>query len=296
MNPFNLLKPEYLCRPLNAWNRLFRRRPGPVELVTLPWGLPLRVRTDETIGRQIWTLGVFELVESEVLWRLTQPGDRCVDVGANIGYTSSLLACRAGVTGSVDAYEPHPDLFVDGVANAGLWCGYGAARVEYQQVAISQKAGKATLRVPGGFTGNNGLSTLEGDGAGIEVTSDTLDSRIGGDRGVGILKVDVEGHEYSVLAGAADSLERGMVRDIVYEDHRAYPSHAALALRSANYSVFRLDYSWWKPVLGDPERAPAKKRPLETPNFLATLDPGRAIARMKPSGWNCLSAAPLLRK
>src|SRR5262245_30886013 len=95
----NLRKPEYLFRPRQIGRRLLRgwRRPrGDFEVVSLPWGLPLHVSVHDGIGQQLRMMGVFELAVSEVLWRLTEPGDLALDIGSNIGYMTSLLATRVG--------------------------------------------------------------------------------------------------------------------------------------------------------------------------------------------------------
>lgn len=298
MNPFNVLKPEYLYRPIQAWRRLMRNSQEPNELVNLPWGLPIRVRTDDMIGRQIWALGVFELVESEVLWRLTQPGDRCVDVGANIGYTASILACRASITGSVEAYEPHPEVFKDAITNVKLWDEFDIASVDVRPIGLSSSGGRMTLNVPEAFMGNRGLSTFDDNCAGmsIEVEVSTVDSLLGTSGKVGVLKMDVEGHEASVLGGAANSLRNGLIRDVIYEDHLPFPSPVSSIFLNAGYSLFRLDFSWWKPTLVDPKIVARNRRPLTTPNYLATLDPERAIGKLQPFGWQCLSASPVPRK
>lgn len=66
----------------------------------LPWGSEIRVNIGEGIGNTIWRTGVDDLPVLECLWRLTDPGDRCVDVGANIGLMTNVMAFRAGSEGS----------------------------------------------------------------------------------------------------------------------------------------------------------------------------------------------------
>jgi len=55
--------------------------------------------------------------------RLVQPDAQCVDVGANIGLITILLAIRASTRGHVYAFEPHPAnlrKIADGLARHGL--------------------------------------------------------------------------------------------------------------------------------------------------------------------------------
>src|SRR4051812_45060416 len=90
-----LNKPHYVFRPTQLGRRfagVFRRRTSGPQVVRLPWGLDLNVLPDEAIGASIARTGVFELHVSETIWRLLDRGELAVDVGANIGYMTSLMA------------------------------------------------------------------------------------------------------------------------------------------------------------------------------------------------------------
>ena len=52
-----------------------------------------------------------DLAVSEALWRLLDPGALALDVGANIGFMTNLMAWRSGPCGRVLAFEPHPEVF-----------------------------------------------------------------------------------------------------------------------------------------------------------------------------------------
>jgi FkbM family methyltransferase len=49
-----------------------------------------------------------------------EPG-RAVDVGANIGYMTSLMAHKVGLSGKVIAFEPHPAIYKRLVNNVQDW-------------------------------------------------------------------------------------------------------------------------------------------------------------------------------
>jgi hypothetical protein len=55
--------------------------------------------------------GLHERHITELLTRRVSRGATCVDVGANIGYFSAIMACLAGPQGRVVAYEPVPENF-----------------------------------------------------------------------------------------------------------------------------------------------------------------------------------------
>src|SRR4051794_41171190 len=97
-----LNRPEYLFRPRFAVKRLRHGGrgswdPNSTTEAELPWAQQITVFRDE-IGRTIIASGIFDLCVTETIFRLLDRGDRAVDVGANVGYLTSLMAQRAGPT------------------------------------------------------------------------------------------------------------------------------------------------------------------------------------------------------
>src|SRR5215471_13971392 len=119
LKPCYLFAPTVLIRRIGTW--MYPERPQR-RFVRLPCGPSLEVNPDDVIGRELLHQNIFDIAVSEAAWRLLVPGDRAVDVGANIGYMTSLFAARTGPTGEVISFEPHPDVFaklrrnVDGFA------------------------------------------------------------------------------------------------------------------------------------------------------------------------------------
>lgn len=127
-----------------------------------------------------------------------------VDVGANNGVTTCIMA---GLFSKVHAFEANPVLCKDLETVA-------PANVEVHGVALSSNAGEAVLTVPisAGVT-LSGWGSVEAplldhfeSSSRIPVRADTLDSF--GFTHVDLLKIDVEGHEMAVLAGAAETIRR----------------------------------------------------------------------------------------
>src|ERR1035437_228922 len=87
-------KPQYLFRPRWALRRLLMELGISQfqEIVRLPWGSKLELELTDPVGIAIASQGLYEFMTTEVVWRLTQKGDRTFDVGANVGYFTSLLA------------------------------------------------------------------------------------------------------------------------------------------------------------------------------------------------------------
>jgi FkbM family methyltransferase len=285
-------KPHYIFHPLRMVRRARYGGPstaGRRDTAQLPWGLPLEVGADEQIGFTILTTGVFDPCVSETIHRLIDPGDLVVDVGANVGYMTSLAAVRAGTNGRVLAFEPHPVVFELLSANVARWNGAAIAKIEPQAVALSDRAGKAELNAGRAFHANMGLATLEGASEAtaedvlVPVELKRLDELIGEER-IGLMKIDVEGHEPGVLRGSQRLLRSGLIRDVIFEDHNRYPSESTRLVEEAGYRLFSLSNDLFGVNLGAPaERGQVREWP--GPSYLATREPERATERLRTRGW-----------
>lgn len=287
----SLNKPYYLYRPRQLAGRVARiARPARAgwETARLPWGLVIRFRPDEMLGSSIARTGVFELPVTEAITRLLDRGEVAVDAGANIGYMTSLMALRVGPPGLVLAFEPHPDVFAELSHNAEDWARHpGVGRISLHRVALSSRPGRGTLRIPQEFERNRGTATLaECGGAGEElsVELECLDRALADVPAIGMLKLDVEGHELAVLEGARALLRRRAVRDVLFEEHDVLPTVVTDLLQAAGYRIFGLAQRVTGPRLVDPASAAARPA-WDAPTYLATLDPGRAQDRLARRGW-----------
>lgn len=291
----SVAKPQYLFRPARSVARLVgalqrnHRKPRVVE-VSLPWGTAIRVNTGERVGRSIWRSGVHDLPVAEALWRLLDPGDTAIDVGANIGYTASLMAARVGRSGSVLCFEPHPDVFSELATNIALGRrAVDAAAMQAHQIALSDRSGEALLVSGENFAENRGSSRLAAgesiaaDSELLRVPTRRLDEFIA-EGAVAVVKIDVEGHELGVLSGAAQALAQGRIAHIVYEDFGGAGSEVHRLLASNGYSLYALGWATHKPVLSSVEAGPSIDLRWESPNYLATRYPEHVADRFKPWG------------
>jgi FkbM family methyltransferase len=293
LNPLQFFsKPEYFWRPpqvLRRFRRMWHSQP-PEDTVTLPWGLPLRVRTRENIGSDIYHYGIFDKIVPETIMRLLDPGEGAVEVGANIGQNCSLMATRVGTHGHVLAFEPHPEIFEELKRNASHWKKRQMGELRLEKVALGDHEGTARLVNGADFNHNRGSASLTGSGSeaeGFTVPIRRLDDYLKEFPMVGVCKIDVEGHELAVLEGARESLTRRSIRDIIFEDFDDQPSCVTQFLRQYGFNVFALVGNWLKPRLLPAEAARKNGRSFSY-NFLATLEPNRARARFRVPGWRIL--------
>ena len=294
-----LRRPEYVLRPSQLMRRIiWKFRPPSAKYLTvrLPWGLPIRVEPCETIGSSIGRLGIHELPTTECIIRLINPGDTTVDAGANIGHMTSVMAVAAGPAGRVIAFEPHPTIFQELTFNVGAWNRLGnVAKIETRNCALGESSGNATLLVPRYFGNNHGVSYLVEDQKAaqdaefVNVELGTLDQLVGKDQRIGLLKIDVEGHELKVLQGAQALLSSGNVRDIVFEEYGAPPTPVTSLLESYRYTLFRIDGKFSGLVVlpaHEEWELPMKDAPI----YVATLDPDRLQSRLAKKGWAAYSS------
>jgi FkbM family methyltransferase len=252
----------------------------------LPWNLALRVTRLDDIGQGVDVLGVHDLVVTEAIWRLASPGDTLVDVGANVGYMSLVMMARLGRSGRVFSFEPQPGVFDELSANldaAGRRLPGVTTNARFE--ALSDSEGTAMLWMPP--DANRGLARLDPTG-GVPVPTRRLDGYAAEfSPEVAVLKIDVEGHEPAVLRGAKGLLERGLVRNIVLEEHGTYPTESTTFLEGLGYTIFTLQRSLLRVVLGDP--AAARRASWTAPSLLATRRPDDAARAFRPLGWFALS-------
>ena len=297
-------KPQYVFHPARAARRMMHRftnHESRVELAELPWDLPLEVNTGDAIGFAIVAGGVFDPCVTETLHRLIDRGDVVADVGANLGYMSSLAAARVHADGRVLAFEPHPRAYELLERNAARWREVEAAgTVELRRVALSDAAGEGTLVSGGSAEFELAVAALSSETRAddtanfdaIKVPLARLDEIPGVER-LDLVKIDVEGHEADVLRGAAGLLASGAVRDIVFEDHDDYPSEATAIVEDAGYELIGLDNDLWGLRLMPPEdRGELSAWP--GPSYLATREPDRARERLSRRGWQVKGIGPTL--
>jgi FkbM family methyltransferase len=158
--------------------------------------------------------------------------------------------------------------------------------LELYNCALSNRTGTGLLSEPPGFSRNRGLASLElvcGAVPSVQCEVDTLDNILG-HRHVDLLKVDVEGHELSLLKGASESLAEGRIRNIVFEDHQGLSSEVCRTLRDFGYHVFPIGWNLKGPQVGPL----VETKSWESSNFVATFAPEDTLRICNAPGWRML--------
>jgi FkbM family methyltransferase len=139
--------------------------------------------------------------ERALVRRIVKPGMVVVDVGANIGIYTRYLAELVGPSGAVYAFEPSPLNF------GRLQDNVRPHNVTAIEAAVAEGSGAAELFLSDKANVDHRMYD-SGDGRRrMEVRLVSLDDYFPAGTRVDFIKVDVQGHEYSVLKGAVRLLK-----------------------------------------------------------------------------------------
>ena len=160
--------------------------------------------------------GEFEL---KLIAQLVRSDQLAVDIGANIGTYTFHMSRHAR---RVEAFEPNPDV-------AWRLRRQFGANVMVNLVALSSGYGPATFQIPIAADGDEvtALGSLvdhgwkAGEARKIIVPMMTLDAYAL--EQVGLIKIDVEGHEEAVLDGAAGTIARERPNLLIECENRHNP-------------------------------------------------------------------------
>lgn len=199
-------------------------------------GLFMFNRNDRFIGRSLDYYGEWCESELALLLRFCRPGDVVVDVGANIGSHTIAFARAVGAGGAVYAFEPQRLAFQ-------LLCGNLALNVltgvHARQQAAGAQPGRATVpALPWHEPHNFGAVSIHAPAqAGDAVDVTTLDAlALDACR---LIKIDVEGMEPEVIAGAHATIAR--CRPLLFVENNTV-EHAARTIAAIEQIGYR---AWW---------------------------------------------------
>ena len=188
----------------------------------LLWMLPEQIRIgnaivcldpDDPVVSGASAIGVYEKDELKFFRQHCAPGMVVVDVGANVGIYTALALHLVSPGGTVISFEPNPRsrTFLEKTVAANL-AGEQADKVVSHvcSVALSDRDGEAELHLNKDNRGDNRLYASELSSGSLQIQTQCLDSVLNemGIREINFIKIDVQGCESLVLAGAQETLRR----------------------------------------------------------------------------------------
>jgi FkbM family methyltransferase len=179
-------------------------------------GFTINVLPNEHIGRHIYLTGKFDRSTVEVLLKHSEPGDVLLDIGANIGYVSACFLQNVARS-KVIAIEPQPKI-VD-LLQSNLEP-FGNERYKVFPVALSDRDASGWLEI---CDLNRGASKIVDERNSHSVMVELWSTRrlfasLQGEK-IDLVKIDVEGHEATVLKACETHFGRVRPRAILFEDH-----------------------------------------------------------------------------
>lgn len=220
-----------------GWQHGWLPKPGGNATARLRDGRLLQCQLADRTQRTMY-FGLFEPRETLLLRELLGAGDTFIDVGAHIGWFTTVAARCVATAGQVIACEPYP-------ANAAMLrrnlARNDCRNVRVVEAALGSQPGVLTLGTAGDSGGVTALEWAR-DGR-VEVPVTTLDDIAVGVAAVTLIKVDVEGWEARVLSGGERTLAR--TKYVLIEINRpalkkagSSPEEVLGLLRKAGFTKF----------------------------------------------------------
>ena len=186
-----------------------RTRPATGEICIRLRGMKFVIGVNDTKGVGADLLeGEFEPVQTALLSSQLKPGMTFIDVGANIGYYTVIASKIVGNSGRIHCFEPEPQncrILAKNILENKL------SNVYLHNVALSDSTGIVVLHTDSKNFGAHSLckaNIFSNEGSELSVLATRLDDFVAanGISKVDMIKLDVQGAEAKVIAGAMRTL------------------------------------------------------------------------------------------
>jgi FkbM family methyltransferase len=205
-------------------------------------GLKLWFNTGDREMGVTMAIGTYEPKVTNALKLLIQPGMRCIDAGAHIGFFTCQLAKKVGKFGKVFAFEPHPENFK--LLKKNVYENKLQSRIELSNSACSDNEGTF-------LASKYNHMCIVGDveeADKVKVNLVVLDNVIS--EKIDFVKMDIEGHEPKALNGMKRILSKDRPIILIEINNQWLKMCSSVSgrdllalLNSFDYNCFTLDDS-----------------------------------------------------
>jgi len=213
------------------------------------------------LGQYVFVTGHYDPASDRILRACVGSGDAVLDIGANVGYYSVVLARLVGPEGRVYAFEPVPALQEAVRRQRDL--NSDLAVTLYPWAASDEETHVSIFIGPAGHSGLSSLRALSAPSREETVQCRPVDDLLVNLPPVSFVKLDVEGAEMKALRGMRGLLERDrpvLLLEATDRYLRAFGDTLAEMmdwLSAEGYTLYRVD-----------ETVPAGVEPLRIKNGL----------------------------
>jgi FkbM family methyltransferase len=201
----NVVGSYVTCREFAERGLLNKTYRDQVELVRLPKFSIFASHEDLAVGHHVLG-GTYEPGIAAIFNRYIKPGMAVIDIGANIGYFTMLMASLVEQSGLVVAVEPNPE-------NIKLLEASRRVNGFDQALVIQAAAGRRTGLLALYVSHSNGMTgklpdNFEAVFASRPIPCFALDALLPKDRHFNLIKIDTEGAELNALIGLSGTIDR----------------------------------------------------------------------------------------
>lgn len=184
-------------------------------------GCPMILNFDEPgLSKDLMIHRTRELSETETVAKIVKPGMCILEIGANVGYYTLLMAKLIGKSGKIYAYEPYPES-VD-ILTRNVELNNFTDIVEIHNRAVSGKNSIQKLYL-GSASNVHSLINYKTDDSNadyIEVeTKDIKEILLESDRKIDLIRMDIEGHERELFNRLSGDISSVLPARIFFEIH-----------------------------------------------------------------------------
>jgi len=174
------------------------------------------------LGPKQMYFNCYEIATVEFMRKTLQPGDTFIDVGANVGYLTAVGMSIVGKKGEVHSFEPIKEYFnyITKIKESN-----NEYKLYVNNIALGSKSGFETIDFskPPHFGGSSIVKGLIRNAnrsirtEKVKIKVKRLDEYIKDNKlkSVSLIKIDVEGYEYSVLKGLQGYFETTSFRPVI---------------------------------------------------------------------------------
>ena len=189
----------------------------------------------------------YEPIETELFKKEIKDGDIVVDIGANIGYFTLLMAKLVGINGKIISFEPEPSNFT--LLNKNVIIN-NYQNVTLEKKGISDYNGRCKFFLSTDAPGMHSLHKIDSKGEEINIDVIKLDeyfNTTGLIDKISLIKIDVEGAELQVLNGMKTILKNKKLKLLIefipkhLEKHGTNPDDILKILEKNNFKIYHIN-------------------------------------------------------